>query len=634
MQKLEKDSVVVIDNQDIEINDILDKVVNIPADSMLSYFTVLGLMFPRRLRMDALKKVLSPYVNNERPHVTQLTDELLYRIRWFDTFSEAQLVNLLPVFEDGRLLDEYKEEFWLGIVSYMLEKKVSSDNINKLFDLAKSLENVPPLEKLDGIAYNDVLNPLFFDEENCIDGLTLEIFRPVVFKCSTLVEVREIGKKYGVNVPRRLRKQELVEIILDELRDRGKLTDEIEEKVNKMTVIPLQRFAMNNDIKVSIELKKEEIIEYILKNAHQTKALYFKPQAGAYKVYEREDFDLSDLDKIDEMIQEPEPEPEMVAVTFVNEDLETTLEIVKGEKVAKPADPEKEGYAFMGWYLDDKLYDFGLAVDAELRLVATYKLLGPEMVKVNFIAKGESNEVHIEKGHLVQEPKSPTKEGYEFIGWFLEDNLYDFEDPVYEDIELVAQWYELEPEKVTVTFIDGESAEEVELIKGEKVQPIRPPKKEDYKFSGWYLADELFDFNLPVNEDIILFAHWKEQDKEAVYGSVDLSEIIVEIRRVNQSVEDLKDAFYNTGKSDQLEDIDFSEKYGYEGAEEKGISIKQPYILMPNEIKISKRNFKKLKKRKQQKELEMERRAEIKRNQKSKYPPVPVIVVEEEKDEY
>ena len=61
----------------------------------------------------------------------------------------------------------------------------------------------------------------------------------------------------------------------------------------------------------------------------------------------------------------------------------------------------------------------------------------------------------------------------------------------------------------------------------------------------------------------------KEQDKEAVYGSVDLSEIIVEIRRVNQSVEDLKDAFYNTGKSDQLEDIDFSEKYGYEGAEEK-----------------------------------------------------------------
>ena len=56
MQKLEKDSVVVIDNQDIEINDILDKVVNIPADSMLSYFTVLGLMFPRRLRMDALKK--------------------------------------------------------------------------------------------------------------------------------------------------------------------------------------------------------------------------------------------------------------------------------------------------------------------------------------------------------------------------------------------------------------------------------------------------------------------------------------------------------------------------------------------------------------------------------------------------
>ena len=36
---------------------------------------------------------------------------------------------------------------------------------------------------------------MFYDEPNKIDGLSPEIFRPVLYKSSTLVEIREIGKK-------------------------------------------------------------------------------------------------------------------------------------------------------------------------------------------------------------------------------------------------------------------------------------------------------------------------------------------------------------------------------------------------------------------------------------------------------
>lgn len=641
MKKLEKDSIVVIKDNDIKISEVLPLVILLPAKSILNYFKTLGLMFPRSLRMDSLKEVISPYVYNEKPHVTPLTDELLYRLRWFETFSETQLVNLLPVFEDGILLAQYKESFWLNILGYMLQKQVSNENFEKLFKLAQSLEKFPPLEVLDGKKYNDVLDPLFFDEDNFIDGLTTEIFRPVVYKCSTLGEVREIGKKYGVNVPRRLRKQELVEIILDELKDRGELTDKLEEEISAMTVIPLQRFAKNNDIKVSIELKKEEIIEYILKNAQQTKDTYFKPQANTYKVYDETDYVIPDVKEVE---IEKAPAPEFVKVMLVCDDIETTFEALKGEKIEKPADPAKEGYKFSGWYKEDELFDFDEKIEADLRLDAKFINLDYDIVIVSFTAKGEKTLVEIEKGKTVLEPKNPVKEGFEFIGWFLDDNLYDFEEPVLNDIHLVAQWYELEPEKVTVTFIDGETASDVEIIKGEKIEPIVKQNKENYEFGGWYLGDKLYDFNLEVDEDIILIAEWREivapiepvlepepEKPHPQAQKMDLTEPINEMKRISRLVEELKDAVHHLNKSgtDKLkEGIDFSDKYGFEEAFTPEIVIKESVILTPYQVKVSKKSFNKLIKRKN---IKIKKVKKTKKHKKA----VPVIIVTEpEEDEY
>lgn len=700
MKKLKKDSIVLIDNNEIKIAEFLQKAVLLPAKSILNYYENLGLMFPRTLRMDALRKVITPYVNNERPHVTPLTDELLYRIRWFDTFSESQLVNLLPVFEDNILLDEYKEELWLSFIAYMLEKQVSPENFDKLFRLIRSLENVPPLEVLDGKKYNDILNPLFYDEKNVIDGLTLEIFRPVVYKCSTLGEVRDIGKKYGVNVPRRLKKQELVEIIIDEVKDRGELTPELEENLNSMTVIPLQRFAKNNDIKVSIELKKNEIIEYILKNAQQTKATYFKPQAGSYEIYDQEDFEMKDLKDAPVALEEELK----VTVKFISDESETSLLLTFGEKLQKPENPIKHEHDFVGWYLNEELFDFNQEITEDLSLVAKFEPTPKQMVKVifnldgkttevetekgsvvlepetvekegykflgwhlnnvlfdfekpieedlmldgyfeelkadvflvTFVAKGERTTAEVQKNTPVEEPKPPFKEGYEFIGWFLEDNLYDFEDLVTSDIELVAQWYELEPETVVVSFINEEDAKEFEIIKGEKISKIEEPTKEGYKFIGWFLSEELYDFSLDVVEDLTLIAKWEEnvtvqEPTEATYIStenIDLTEVIKEMKKIGKKVEELKEAVFlsSNPKVDQLaQEIDFSDKNGFEDTFEQSEAIKETVILMPYQLKVSKASFKELIKRKNSKDRKEEKN-------KKQVKPIPVVVIDEEED--
>ncbi len=81
-----------------------------------------------------------------------------------------------------------------------------------------------------------------------------------------------------------------------------------------------------------------------------------------------------------------------------------------------------------------------------------------------------------------------------------------------------------EPAHHKVTF-DSDNEEEdqvVEVLDGRTVSKPTDPVKEGYKFAGWYLDDEEYEFTTEVHEDITLKAHWKlvintdEMLKEAV----------------------------------------------------------------------------------------------------------------------
>lgn len=52
--------------------------------------------------------------------------------------------------------------------------------------------------------------------------------------------------------------------------------------------------------------------------------------------------------------------------------------------------------------------------------------------------------VSVEEDDTIQKPEDPIKDGYEFAGWYYNDELYDFSKPVIGDIKLEARWIELE----------------------------------------------------------------------------------------------------------------------------------------------------------------------------------------------
>lgn len=121
--------------------------------------------------------------------------------------------------------------------------------------------------------------------------------------------------------------------------------------------------------------------------------------------------------------------------------------VKKGEKITKPEDPVKNGYIFVEWVHENTTYDFNNVVTEDLILVAKYQEINEdiETFVVKFDSDGGttiSNQI-IEKGNIIEKPEDPVKEGYTFIGWYLNDNIYDFSTNIENDIELKARWEEI-----------------------------------------------------------------------------------------------------------------------------------------------------------------------------------------------
>ncbi|HHX80828.1 MAG TPA: InlB B-repeat-containing protein [Acholeplasmataceae bacterium] len=129
------------------------------------------------------------------------------------------------------------------------------------------------------------------------------------------------------------------------------------------------------------------------------------------------------------------------------------VDVVKDGLVKKPTAPTKDGFEFKGWFKDEEFetaWDFEKdKVTGELTLYAKWE---PVKFKVTFDSKGGSSvaAVDVEKDGLVAEPTAPTRDGYEFKGWFKDaeyKTAWDFEnDKVTGNLTLYAKWEPLQVE--------------------------------------------------------------------------------------------------------------------------------------------------------------------------------------------
>ena len=191
----------------------------------------------------------------------------------------------------------------------------------------------------------------------------------------------------------------------------------------------------------------------------------------------------------DEPGDEPGDEPEVkeYTVKFVVDGEASEVKVVEGEKASKPADPEKEGYTFLGWYVGEAEYDFEKAVTADVTVTAKFEEVKPEVKEytVKFVVDGEASEVKVVEGEKASKPADPVKEGYVFLGWFVGEEAYDFENAVTSDLEVTAKFEEEVKEIVPVAIEFVETPETMYLddvvILQVKVLPEGAPQEVTWK---------------------------------------------------------------------------------------------------------------------------------------------------------
>ena len=164
-------------------------------------------------------------------------------------------------------------------------------------------------------------------------------------------------------------------------------------------------------------------------------------------------------------------------------------------------------------------------------------------VKVIFMSDDRIiDTIIIKKGDTIKRPDKPTKEGYNFIDWYLNNQVYDFNKKVNKNITLIAKWeQEIKPEetrKVVVTFDSngGDSIKQVEIKYGNTINKPVDPIKDGYEFVSWQYDNKDFDFDTKIIEDITLVAKWNKTTFTVIFDSNGGSRVLAQRIKENNSV--------------------------------------------------------------------------------------------------
>lgn len=168
--------------------------------------------------------------------------------------------------------------------------------------------------------------------------------------------------------------------------------------------------------------------------------------------------------------------------------------VTEGKTATVPPSPTKTGFVFAGWHLDGELWVFGEdGVSRNITLKAKW-IEEKNAEFVSFNSDGGSkvaSGVILESGKI-EAPQTPTKPGYDFVGWYLGEAKWDFENgTATEGMELKAKWTLA---SFTITYDLGKNGvgateNPTAYTVLDAAMTLGAPKRAGYKFSGWLVND-------------------------------------------------------------------------------------------------------------------------------------------------
>ena len=278
------------------------KYEKVSSEELVALFKENHLYFPDFVDRYLLMNFFKKYIFDEAMYSTY-SDEFKYRLREYENSSSIHLLeDIDKEYAYSVHPSEYKNLF---MRFFLLNKGMFKTTIA----FEKSLEKLQG--NMDGAQenYEKVrfhFRELFYTPKGYLDGIALSALKSAVSATYTLNQIKGLGEKYNVDVPRRMNKQQLIDLISARFR----LTDEEKAALQPKPILAISQYSKEKGFKISTDLKKEDMVEFIVYSLN-------KYNEDVEKDLYNYDFILDD--EVVEVPTEEEEETPVVAPVVVSE---------------------------------------------------------------------------------------------------------------------------------------------------------------------------------------------------------------------------------------------------------------------------------------------------------------------------
>jgi uncharacterized repeat protein (TIGR02543 family) len=193
----------------------------------------------------------------------------------------------------------------------------------------------------------------------------------------------------------------------------------------------------------------------------------------------------------------------------------SALTLPQGTNITPPANPTKQGFAFLGWHLDQQLLQpISIPQTMPGYSFSLYAKWAINSYTIEFQTNGGTpiNPLILSSNELIQPfTQSTTKTEHNFVDWYLDDTLtipFDFRFMPPYNLTLYAKWT---INQYTITFnTNGGNSISSQTNNFGSLLVIPTPTRSGYSFIGWFTDSNLTQAaptTMPA-ANITLYAKW------------------------------------------------------------------------------------------------------------------------------